>query len=240
MVLCAGFGTRLGDLTREVPKPMLLLQGRPLLEYIVRHLARHGFDQIVINLHFMPKAIRDYFGEGVRWNVSLTYSYEQELLGTAGAIKKMEQFFQGEPFLVQYGDVLTDQDFAEMLDFHIKRQSLATVLLHQRANSNSIVSMERDGRIVGFLERPTPKERRGVGSPWVNSGILICNAELLSEIPANRPCDLPRDIYPKLVSSGRLYGYPLAGYRCAIDSPKRLDEARLAIADNRCRIQVSV
>jgi mannose-1-phosphate guanylyltransferase/phosphomannomutase len=239
MVLCAGYGTRLGDLTREMPKAMLPLQGRPMLEYIVCHLVRHGFNQIAINLHFMPDMIRDYFRDGSRFGVELVYSYEPELLGTAGGVKKMAEFLGAEEaFLVHYGDVLTDQDFTAMLHFHRERKALATLLLHQRVRSNSVVSLDREGRIIGFLERPTEEARRGVQSPWVNSGICICDPQFLDEIPAGIACDLPRDIFPRLIDSGRLYGFPLSGYRCAVDSPERLAEARAAIADGRCRIQL--
>lgn len=238
MVLCAGYGTRLGDLTRDVPKPMLLLQERPMLEYIISNLAQHSFDQIAINLHFMPDMVRDYFGDGSRWNVKLTYSYEPELLGTAGGVKRMEHFLrQGDAFLVQYGDVLNDQDLTALLRWHRERRSLATLLLHQRARSNSVVTLDEEGRIVGFLERPTEDARRGVDSTWVNSGICICDPEFLDAIAANVPCDLPRDVFPKLVDTGRLYGFPLSGYRCAIDSPERLAEARSALAEKRCRIR---
>ena len=210
-----------------------------MLEYIICHLARHGFDQIAINLHFMPEAIRDYFGDGSRWNVALTYSYELELLGTAGGVKKMEHFFrQGDAFLIQYGDILTDQDFVAMLRFHRERRALATLLLHQRARSNSVVTLDGDGCIVGFLERPTEQARRGADSPWVNSGTCICDPEFLDAIPANVPCDLPRDIFPRLVDTGRLYGFPLFGYRCAIDSPERLVEARCALMERRCCISL--
>jgi len=239
MVLSAGYGTRLGDLTQETPKPMLRLQERPMLEYIICHLVRHGFNQIAINLHFMSDAIQDYFGDGSHFGVELVYSYESELLGTAGGVKKMADFLGAEgAFIVHYGDVLTDQDFTAMLHFHRKRNALATLLLHQRAHSNSVVRLDEEGRIIGFLERPTEEARRGVQSPWVNSGICICDPQLLDEIPPDVACDLPRDIFPKLIDSGRLYGFPLSGYRCAVDSPNRLAEARAAIADGRCRIQL--
>jgi len=237
MVLCAGYGTRLGDLTRDVPKPMLPLQERPMLEYIISHLAQHSFNQIAINLHFMPDMIRDYFCDGSRWNVTLTYSYEPELLGTAGGVKRMEHFLrQGDAFLVQYGDVLTDQDLTALLRFHRERRSLVTLLLHERARSNSVVTLDEYRRIVGFLERPTEDARRGVDSTWVNSGICICDPEVLEAIPVDVPCDLPRDVFPNLIDSGRLYGFPLSGYRCAVDSPERLAEARSALVEERCHI----
>jgi len=236
MILCAGYGTRLGDLTRDVPKPMLLLQGRPLLEYVICNLARHSFDQIAINLHFLPDQILSYFGNGSRWNVELTYSYEPELLGTAGGIKNMAGFLShGDAFLVHYGDILTDQDFTSMLLFHRERRSQATLLVHRSLHSNSIVNLDAQGHIIGFLERPTEAARRGENSPWVNSGICICDPMMLDEIPAIAHYDLPRDIFPRLVARGGMNGFLLSGYRCAIDSPERLAEARSALSEGRCQ-----
>jgi len=239
MVLCAGLGTRLGDLTREIPKPMLLLGGRPMLGFILGNLKRHGFDEIIINLHFKSELIRDHFGDGTTGGISITYSHESQLLGTAGGVKKMENFFRDAPeFLVHYGDVVTDQDFTAMLQFHRERGALATLLLHQRAKSNSVVTLDAEGRIVGFLERPTDEARHGHASRWVNSGVCICAPEILDHIPAETPCDLPRDVFPKLAGTRRLFGFPLSGYRCAVDSPKRLAEARAALAEGRCHISL--
>lgn len=236
MVLCAGFGTRLGKLTSEIPKPMLPLRGQPILSHIIRHLQRHGFDQIAINLHFMPETIRNYFGDGAKWNVKLNYALEPQLLGTAGGVKNMESSLRpGGAFLVHYGDILTDQDFSAMLHFHQERKALATLLVHERARSNSVIVMDQEQRITNFLERPSEAERRRVESPWVNSGICICAPELLDHIPATGPTDLPRDVFPKLIAGRRLYGFPLSGYRCAIDSPERLAEAEAALAEGRCQ-----
>src|SRR6187401_2115585 len=118
MVLCAGYGTRMGELTRDVPKAMLPLHGHPLLAYLLAHLRAQGFRQIALNLHFQPEAIRDFLGDGSRWQIQLRYSYEKKLLGTAGGIKKLESFFrEEEAFLIEYGDGITDQDFTAMLRF---------------------------------------------------------------------------------------------------------------------------
>ncbi len=239
MVLCAGYGTRLGNLTREIPKPMLPQNGRPILEYVLAHLRAHHFDQVAVNLHFLPRAIPAHFGGGAAMKIELTYVLEDRLLGTAGGIKNMEAFLSlGDPFLVQYGDVVTDQDFTAMLRLHRERGALATLLLHQRAHSNSLVSFDAEGRITGFLERPDDETRRGVATNWVNSGICLCAPEIFAHIPPQTPCDLPRDIFPKLIATGRLFGFPLSGWRCAIDSPARLAEAAAAIAQGRCRISV--
>jgi NDP-sugar pyrophosphorylase family protein len=237
MVLCAGFGTRLGDLTREIPKPMLPLQGHPMLSYLLAHLRQCGFSRIAINLHFRPETIRGYFGDGSSQGLELTYSHEPVLLGTAGAVKKMENFLcEGDPFLVQYGDVVTDQDFGAMLKFHRDRKALLTLLLHQRLKSNSVVSLDGEQRVNGFLERPDEAARAGIESRWVNSGVSLCEPEFLTAIPPGVACDLPRDIFPKLVGGGRVFGFPLSGYRCAVDSPQRLMELGIALADGTCRL----
>jgi len=228
MVLCAGYGVRLGEHTRETPKPMLPLGGRPLLEHILRHLVRHGFDEIALNLHFLPETVRGHFGDGSRCGCRLTYSDEPELLGTAGGVRKMAAFLRDGDFLVHYGDVVTDQDFSAMLRFHQEHRALATLLVHQRVRSNSVVVLDEDRRVTAFLERPTEKERLGVRSSWVFSGVTICDPEVLDLLPPAVPCDLPRDVFPGLVATGRLFGFGLTGYRCAVDSPERLAEARRA------------
>jgi len=231
MVLCAGHGTRLGDITREIPKPMLPVNGRPMLAYILAHLRSHGFNEVAINLHFRSEVIRDYLGDGSAHGLRIAYSEEPQLLGTAGGVKKMEAFLRDEgPFLVQYGDVVTDQDLSALLHFHRERKALATLLLHQRAKSNSIVNLGDNGRITGFLERPDEQTRQGVVSPWVNSGVCVCEPEFLDAIPPGVACDLPRDIFSKLISGGKIFGFPLSSRRCAVDSPQRLEELRADIA----------
>ena len=236
MVLCAGHGTRLGDLTREIPKPMLPIQGKPLLEYTLFYLARHGFDQVVINLHFMPGKIQGYFEDGRRLGIRITYSYEETLLGTAGGPKKAAHILsQADSFLLLYGDLLIDHDLSAMMAFHRERQTMATLLLHQRHRSNSLVAMDEANRIVAFIERPTEEQRALNPLPWVNSGVYVLKSDILDRILPDTPCDFPRDIFPDLVVSEPCYGFPLSGYRCAIDSPSRYEEAQAAVAGGRYR-----
>jgi len=237
MVLSAGYGTRLGELTAEIPKPMLQVNGRPLLEYILVNLHRAGIDEVVINLHFKPELIRGHFGDGRPWRMKLAYSEEAALLGTAGGLKNVEGYFvDQDDFLVHYGDIITDQDFRPMREFHRDRKALATLLVHERSRSNSIVTIDSENRIVNFLERPDDTARQGASSGWVNSGVCICSREVLSLIPVGTASDFPRDIFPRLVASRRFFAFPLSGYRVAVDSPDRLTEAVLAIAEGRCRV----
>ena len=111
VILCAGLGTRLGSLTEEIPKPMLPLHEKPLLEYILSHISKFTITEIAINIHFKPEVIREYFGDGDKYGVNITYFLESRLLGTAGALKNMGKFITtDENFFVIYGDILTNQD----------------------------------------------------------------------------------------------------------------------------------
>lgn len=232
MVLCAGFGTRLGDLTRQIPKPLLPIGKEPLLGHILKNLAAHGFQDIAVNLHFLPDMIRGHFGDGAAWGCRLTYVEERELLGTAGGVRNMAEFLRGdEPFLVHYGDVLTNQDLTAMLRFHRRRNAAATLLVHRRPGSNSALSVADDGRILQFLERPTATESRAVASPWVFSGVTLCENALLDLIPPQGSCDLPRHVFIPSLERTPLFAYPLSGARWAIDSPERLEQARAALRD---------
>lgn len=235
VVLCAGYGTRLGQLTQEIPKPMLPVNGKPLLEYLLIHLEKHGFRQVAINLHFMPERIRGHFGTGANLGLKITYFHELALLGTAGALRNMAGWLSGEKdFLVQYGDVVTDQDFTSLLAFHREKQSELTFLLHQRAKSNSVVRLDSKGRITGFLERPSEEMRKTLDGSWVNSGISICDRDVLGWIPETAPSDIPRDLAVPRVESNRIYGYPLSAFRCAIDSPERYAQAEQALREGKC------
>ena len=234
MILSAGLGTRLGDLTQDTPKGMLPIDGYPILAWIIANLRRQGVTQLAMNLHFFPGAITDYFGDGSRFDTRISYSREAELQGTAGGVRDAREFLEGDPeILVHYGDIVTDQNVESMLEYHRTTNALATLLLHERNKSNSIVALDENKRITGFLERPSDDERRKLTSKWVNSGICICSPEIFDHIPLAGLVDLPRDVFINLVDTGRLYGFPLTGFRCAVDSADRLESTRQAVADGK-------
>jgi NDP-sugar pyrophosphorylase family protein len=227
MILAAGMGTRLGALTQDRPKPLLDINGQPILAYILANLAAHGFGDVVINLHYHGEAIAAALGDGARYGTRITYLYEDHLLGTAGSVKHAETLLRGpDPFLVHYGDVLTNQDLGAMAAFHRNRSATLTLLLHQRARSNSIVCLDAEQRVERLMERPDEAARATVSSPWVNSGVYLMAPSVLDAIPPGLACDFPRDVFPAVIAAGRAFGFPLQGYRCAIDSAQRLDQAR--------------
>jgi NDP-sugar pyrophosphorylase family protein len=222
MILCAGYGKRLGDLSRDLPKPMIPVKGRPILEYSIRHLAKLGINNIIINLHYLPDIIKNYFREGTAWNVHIDYSYEEEPLGTAGAVKKAEAYLRKyHQFLVLYGDIVCNQDYRDLLKFHqLNSDAIGTIVLHERNKSNSIVEMDGNNKITRFIERPQ-SEVSDKKQNWVNSGLYCFSNSILDRIPAGKYCDFPQHVFNDLIHNGHLYGFPLNGYRCAIDSPER-------------------
>ncbi|HOT74244.1 MAG TPA: nucleotidyltransferase family protein [Candidatus Wallbacteria bacterium] len=226
MILCAGFGTRMHDFTKDLPKPMLQIGPKPLLEYTITHLAKSGITNIVINLHYLPEKITAHFGDGRRFGVNISYSPEEKPLGTAGAVKKAEAFLNKyDDFLVLYGDIVCTQDYAALHAFHKSRpDAAASIILHERAKSNSVVEIDDKNKIVRFIERPE-KEVADKKQNWVNSGLYCFNKKILDYIPPEEFCDFPKNIFSRLVSEGSLYGFPLNGYRCAIDSPDRYEKA---------------
>jgi mannose-1-phosphate guanylyltransferase len=225
MILCAGFGTRLKGYTLQTPKPMLPIQGKPVLEHTIQHLAGLDIKNIIINLHYLADQITSYFGDGKKWGVTITYSYENRPLGTAGAIKNVEHLLRNTPdFFVLYGDVICNENYSRLYDFHIQTKGLGTIIVHKRRKSNSIVEINSKKRVIRFLERPKQNSRKGYH--WVNSGLYILKNEILDIIPAASYCDFPGDIFPLLVNQNQLYAYFLTGYRCAIDSPARYKQVQ--------------
>ena len=156
IVLAAGIGQRLGS--KEVPKPMIEINGKPILEHNILLLKKHDVTDICINLHYLPDLIKNHFQDGSKWGVKISYSFEEELLGTSGAVKNIEQFWDDKPFFVVYGDNFTDVNLADMYDFHATDNSIGTIALFDpKISPNSgiaggVVTMDQHNKINSFIE----------------------------------------------------------------------------------------
>ncbi len=237
LILAAGEGTRLRPLTRERPKPMLPVGGAPLLEHLLRLLARHGIRDIAINLHYKPDVVTGHFGDGALWGVRLTYSYEEQMLGTAGAVRRLQPFLD-EPFFVLYGDVLTDLDLTALAAFHKARGAALTAVLYRvpRPWDCGIVALDEEGRITRFVEKP-PREQ--VFSNLANAGIYVMAPGLIASIPPETFFDFGHDLFPRLLASGAaLFGYPIGenDYVLDIGSPEKYEQAQRDWAAGRVRL----
>lgn len=217
-VLAAGESRRLLPLTDRIPKPMLQIGKRPILEHNIRLLAAYGVQDIAINLHHCPEVVRQHFGDGSRFGVSIRYSYEASLLGTAGALKPLQDRFTESLFLL-YGDNLSTCNLHRLLARHRQQHSLATIAVFQRADvaSSGVVGFGPDGRVHRFVEKPKPSE---VSGNWVNAGIAVLEPAVIDLIPAGVPSDFGRDVFPSLLERGEpLYAYPMTERLWWIDSP---------------------
>lgn len=211
MILAAGVGSRLRPLTNMVCKPMTPIINVPVMEHIIKLLKKHGVTDIVSNLYYLPGLVEGYFGDGSRLGVNISYSKEQELLGTAGGVKKVSDFFD-DTFVVIAGDALTDIDLTDMYNFHKKNKSLATIALREMEEVNlyGVVITDKDGRIKSFQEKPSVEEAL---SKMVNTGIYMFEPELLDWIPNGEVYDFGRQLFPLLVEKeAPFYGYQMDGY----------------------------
>jgi mannose-1-phosphate guanylyltransferase len=209
MLLAAGRGTRLRPLTETVSKCMIEIAGKPVLEHNIEWLRRFGVTDILINLHYLPEAVTNHFGDGRRWGARITYSFEPELLGTAGAVRNAASFFDG-PFFVWYGDNLSTCRLDRLWEFHKSRRGVATIALHHRDDptESGIVGMDGEGRITRFLEKPRAEQ---VFSHWVSAGILALEPQTLEAIGPEGAQDFGRDVFPLMLASGAaLYGYRMS------------------------------
>jgi NDP-sugar pyrophosphorylase family protein len=232
-VLAAGEGTRLRPLTLNLPKAMVPVAGQPLLAHTLAWLAQHGIREVAINLHHCPEAITDFFGDGSASGMRITYSYEDRLLGTAGAARRLASFLGDGPFLVVYGDVLTDLDLTALLRLHHERAigepgAAATLALHRVPNPTEVglVGLDASGRVTRFQEKPRPEE---VFTDLANAGVLVAEPAVLDHIPDGEFSDFGLDVLPKLLAAGApLYGWaiPEGTYLLDIGSPEKHMQAQ--------------
>jgi len=222
LILAAGEGTRLRPLTLDRPKPMLPVRGKPVLGHIIEWLGRHGVADIAVNLHYMPGAIEAYLGDGAGHGIRLVYSREEFLLGSAGAARHLAGYLGDGPFVVAYGDVLTDLDLGALLALHNKKvaqdpRTGITMALYRVPDPTQVGIVEIDAahRITRFIEKPRPEEVFGNLS---NSGILIVEPHVLERIPEGVPYDFGRDLLPRLIAEGvPVFGWSLPAHTYLID-----------------------
>jgi NDP-sugar pyrophosphorylase family protein len=233
MILAAGKGSRLGNLTLSCPKPLLPIADRPVLAYTIDWLRRYNITDIAINLHHVPEVVQDHFGNGQIYDVNIHYSIEETLLGTAGALTPLVDFFD-TTFVVVYGDVLTNFNLAAMLAFHRCKQSKFTIALYRVADPSrcGVVDLDKQQRIRRFIEKPKPEE---VFTNLANAGVYLLEPAILDNIPQNQIYDFGHDLYPRLLSEDvPLYGYPLKKeYLIDMGTPETYQQAQVDYAQGK-------
>ncbi len=200
VIMAGGQGTRLRPLTSSIPKPMLPVVNKPIMEHIIELLAGYGFKELYATLQFLPTNITNYFADGSDWGVNLDYALEKTPLGTAGSVKNCSANLD-ETFMVISGDALTDIDLKLAVEFHRANQAMVTLVLVRVANplEFGIVVTDDDGRIERFLEKPNWGQ---VFSDTINTGIYVLEPSIFDYIPEDRAYDFSQDLYPILLEKG--------------------------------------
>jgi len=210
-------GTRLGELTKSVPKPMVLVKGKPFLEYEIALLKRSGLDDFVLCVGHLGERVESHFGDGREWGVKVRYSYDgPRLLGPAGALKKAERLLE-DAFFVTYGDAYLRADYPAVMDALLGsgNEGLMTVYRNRNKYGKSDVAVE-GGKVVRY-----DKKAKGAGMEWVNFGVSALKKSALGLIPPGKRCD-EEEFYGELIRRGELAAYPIEERFYEIGTPASL------------------
>lgn len=195
VIMAGGFGTRIQPLTHSIPKPMLPIMNRPMMEHTMMSLKALGINDFIVLLYFKPDIIQAHFGDGSAFGINITYVLPDADYGTAGAVKKAQEAIGNENFIIISGDLVTDFDFQKIFDYHQEKQSKLTITLTSVENplEFGVVIANDEGKIEKFLEKPSWGE---VFSDTINTGIYIIEPEILEYIPKNENFDFAKDLFP--------------------------------------------
>jgi mannose-1-phosphate guanylyltransferase len=222
MILAAGKGTRVRPITHTIPKPMIPILQKPVMEFLLELLREHGFTEIMVNVSHLAEEIENYFRDGQRFGVEIAYSFEGriedgeligEAVGSAGGLKKIQSFqpFFDDTFVVLCGDALIDLDLSEAVRRHKAKGAMASLITkrvpREQVSSYGVVVTDADGRVRSFQEKPAVDE---AASDMINTGIYIFEPEVLNYVPEGVPFDIGSDLFPRLVADGApFYALPM-------------------------------
>jgi len=221
VILAGGRGVRLGEISERIPKPMVEIGGKPLLEHQVSLLERYGIKHVIFITGHLSSVIEEYFADGRKRGVKISYYKEEKPLGTTGGLKEIEHLLT-EDFIVFYGDVMLDMNLAKLISFHRKKKSAATLVLHPNDHpyDSDLVEIDPDSRIVAF--HPKPRDDKKYYRNLVNAGIYVLSPGILDHVKKGVKADFGKDLFPKIVINEPLYGYNTAEYLKDMGTPDRL------------------
>ncbi len=238
IIMAGGFGTRLKPLTNNTPKPMIHVANRPMMEHVVNLLKKNSIIDMIILLLVQPDVITGYFKDGKYFGINIKYVQAEEDYGTAGAVKNVGKFIEGDDFLVISADIITDLDLAKAISFHKEKNSDATIVLTKVENPlpYGIVITDNESKITKFLEKPTWSE---VFSDTVNTGIYILKKDILTMIPEKKEFDFSQNLFPTLLKEGlNLYGYISAGYWKDVGTLSEYRQSHLDIISGKVNLSI--
>jgi|WetSurSiteA1Bulk_404760.scaffolds.fasta_scaffold00516_8 D,D-heptose 1,7-bisphosphate phosphatase len=225
VILAGGRGIRLGELTVEVPKPMITIGDRPLLHHQVDLLVSFGICDIILLVNYLKDPVINYFGDGSRFHARISYFEETEPLGTVGGIKAIEDLLTDD-FMVLYGDVMMNMDLDRFIHFHQEKDSQCTLVLHPNDHpfDSDLVETSEAGRVIAFYPKPH------LSAAWyhnlVNAGAYLMSPEILKFLEKGKKADFGKEVFPAILSQVRMYGYQTSEYLKDMGTPDRLDRVK--------------
>lgn len=225
MVLAAGVGSRLEPLTTQLPKPIVPVANIPVMEHLLNLLAKHGFNDICANLHYMPEKLTEYFGDGKKFGVNITFRTEEKLSGDAGGVRACREFLQDGTFIVIMGDLIADTDLTAVIKEHKEKKALASIAIKEMDDVSrfGVVVTDEDGFITGFQEKPSNEEAL---SKFISTGIYVLEPEIFDHIPATGEYGFGRQLFPTLVAKKLpVLGVKIEGYWSDVGCVEKYREA---------------
>lgn len=232
VILAGGQGTRMGKYTEEIPKPMLEVGGKPILEHQIELLKRYNINEVWVLVNYLKDAIIEYFGDGEKHGVTINYYEEKTPLGTTGGIKEIEDELN-EDFVVLYGDVMIDMNIQRLMDFHKDKNSECTLVLHPNDHpfDSDLVETNQDCRVIDFFPKPHPENL--FYKNLVNAGAYVFSPAIFSHIEKGKKADFGRHVFPAIFDKIKMYGYNTAEYLKDMGTPDRWKEVESAYVSGK-------
>jgi mannose-1-phosphate guanylyltransferase len=241
VIIAGGPGTRLRPLTYNTPKVIMPMANLPFILRQIELLKRHGITKLILNLHYLSDDILKILGDGEKYGVQIEYSMETEPLGTCGAVKNAEEFFDADLLIVFNGDVLTDLDLSALIKFHRKKKSSATIALTPVDNPEAfgLVLTDKNGKVERFWEKPKLALVAHLAPFYINAGTYVLDPKLFKDVPAGKHYMFEHDFFPSLLKSGvPMYGFASDSYWIDIGNPAKYLEAHRAILERKVDVQI--
>lgn len=222
VIMAGGKGTRIASVRSDVPKPMIEVCGRPVLEHILLCAKKQGFSEFIISIGHLAEVIRSYFGDGSKWGVHIEYVAETSPLGSGGALSLIKSKIDDD-FLLLNGDIMIDADFRRVIEFHRRHHAMVTLFTHPNSHpyDSGLVIADEDGKVTGWL---TKEDKRGFCENRVNAGIHVLCPEVIAPLKENAVYDLDRDILKPLIASGKVFAYDSPEYVKDMGTPERYEQ----------------
>ena len=225
VILVGGKGTRLRPITYLNPKPMLPLVNRPFMHNFINWLKLHGIEDIIFSMGYLPSIFKQYFGDGSKFGVNITYVIEERPLGTCGAVKNAEKHLGDKAFMVFNGDILTSLNLTQMISYHQKKKSDITISLTpvEDPSAYGLVPTDKQGRVIEFLEKPSEEE---ITTNLINAGTYIIEPKIMDLAPEGENYSFERGLFPQALSLGRkIYGFRSQDYWLDVGTPQKYLDA---------------